>query len=260
MARQRRETALPPPFLKRVWLPGRDEREWPEWANWDEYPLNLELIDNAGLDLRFNTAVTILVGENGSGKSTLLEAIAHACGFSDKGGAVGMRAVEQSAISGADGGALGELLRTSWLPQIRQGWFFRAETFFSVSRYLDEAARDAGAIGPEFLTASHGQGFLAFFEERLDRQGIYFFDEPESALSPMRQFDFLRILNRMQREQRTQIIMATHSPILMALPGAQLLHISRFGLQPIELEQTEHFRIYREFALYPRETIEAMIE
>lgn len=260
MARQRRESSLPPPFLKRAWLPERDEQDWPEWVDWNQYPFNLDLIRNAGVDLEFTKPVTILVGENGSGKSTLLEAVARACGFSDKGGAVGMRAVQQSDLSGEDGGSLGRVLRTSWLPQIRQGWFFRAETFFSVARYLDDAAHDAGQRGPEFLTASHGQGFLAFFEERLDRQGIYFFDEPESALSPMRQFDFLRILHRMQREGRTQVIMATHSPILMALPGADLWHTSRFGLQPIELEQTEHFRIYREFALYPRETIEAMIE
>ena len=260
MARQRRDTSLPPPFLKRVWLPERDEQEWPDWVDWEEYPLNLAMAQNAGLDIHFDNSVTILVGENGSGKSTLLEAIARACGFSDKGGATGMRAVEQSSISGADGGALSKLLRTSWLPQIKQGWFFKAETFFSVARYLDEAAYDAGTVGPQFLTASHGEGFLGFFEERLGRQGVYFFDEPESALSPMRQFDFLRILHRMRREGRTQVIMATHSPILMALPGAALWHISRFGLQPIELEQTEHFRIYREFALYPRETIEAMIE
>jgi predicted ATPase len=260
MAKGRRDTSLPPPFLKRVWLPERNEQDWPEWVDWDEYPFNLPMIDNAGIDVRFDNPITILVGENGSGKSTLLEAIAHRCGFSDKGGAQGMGAVEHAPVSGEDGGALGKLLRTAWLPQIRQGWFFRAETFFGVARYLDEAARDVGQRGPEFLTASHGQGFLAFFEERLNHQGIYFFDEPESALSPARQFDFLRILRRMQREGRSQVIMATHSPILMGLPDAALWHISRFGLQPIALEDTEHYRIYREFILYPHETIEAMIE
>lgn len=256
MARQRKETSLPPPFLKRVWLPERDHQEWPDWVDWDAYPINLPLIRNAGLDIHFDNPVTILVGENGSGKSTLLEAIAHACGFSDKGGAPGMNAVEHSDVSGADGGDLGELLKASWLPKIGQGWFFKAETFFSVARYLDEA----GSLYADFLSASHGEGFLAFFEERLGRQGIYLFDEPESALSPMRQFDFLRILRRMQREARTQVIMATHSPILMALPGAALWQVSRYGLQPIALEETEHYRLYREFILYPHETIEAMVE
>lgn len=260
MARQRREISLPPPFLRRVWLPEKDEQDWPEWVDWEEYPLNLALIRNAGLDIKFENPVTILVGENGAGKSTLLEAIGHACGFSDKGGAQGMHAVAQSDISGADGGQLGELLRAAWLPRIRHGWFFKAETFFSVARYLDEAAYEAHARGPEFLTASHGEGFLSFFEERLERQGIYFFDEPESALSPARQFDFMKILRRMQREGRSQVIMATHSPILMALPDAALWQISKFGIRPITLEDTEHFRIYREFVMYPHETVEAMIE
>lgn len=257
MARQRRDTSLPPPFLKRVWLPGRDERDdWPEWADWNQYPLNLGIVEQNGLDLDFTHPVTILVGENGSGKSTLLEAIAHAAGFSDKGGAVGMGAVGDGAASGIDGGALGELLNTSWLPQVKRGWFFRAETFFSVARYLDEA----GSPMADYLSLSHGEGFITFFEERLGEQGIYIFDEPESALSPARQFDFLKILRRMQREGKSQVIMATHSPILMALPDADLRHIHRFGLDPVELEDTEHFRLYREFILYPQETIEAMIE
>lgn len=260
MSRQRRNTSLPPPFLKRVWLPERDEQEWPDWVDWKKYPLNLPMISNAGIDISFDNSVTIIVGENGSGKSTLLEAIAHCCGFSDKGGAQGMGAVADSAASDTDGGDLGKLLRAAWLPQVRSGWFFRAETFFSVARYLDEAAIDAGFQGPEFLTSSHGQGFLAFFEERLDRQGIYFFDEPDCALSPARQFYFLKILRSIQREGKSQVIMATHSPILMTLPGAALWHISRFGLPPIALEDTDHFRIYREFILYLYETVEAMTE
>jgi predicted ATPase len=256
MAR-RRDTGLPPPFLKRIRLPERDERDdWPDWVRWDEYPLNLGMIQRAGLDIAFTQSVTILVGENGSGKSTLLEAIAQAAGFSDKGGAVGMGAVGHRPASGADGGALGELLRCSWLPQVKRGWFFRAETFFSVARYLDEA----GSPFADYLSLSHGEGFLDFFEERLNRQGVYIFDEPESALSPSRQFDFLKILRRMQREGNSQVIMATHSPILMALPDADLRHIHRFGIDPIRLEDTDHFKIYREFVLYPHETVEAMIE
>lgn len=256
MARRRRDTNLPPPFLKRVWLPDDDAQEWPEWVDWDRYPLNLPLIRHAGFDLHFTNPVTILVGENGSGKSTLLEAIAQTAGFSDKGGAIGMSAVEHSDRSGMDGGALGTLLRAAWLPQVKRGWFFRAETFFSVARYLD----DAGSDRADFLSISHGEGFLAFFEERLEQQGVYIFDEPEAALSPARQFDFLKILRRMQREGKSQVIMATHSPILMALPDADLWHIQRFGISPIALEDTEHYRLYREFILYPRETIEAMIE
>ena len=256
MARKRRDTSLPPPFLKRVWLPERDEQEWPDWVDWEQYPLNLSLVRNAGLDIRFDNPVTIIVGENGSGKSSVLEAIAQACGFSDKGGGAGISGVQHSDASGDDAGALGELLKCSWLPQVKRGWFFRAETFFSVARYLDQA----GSPAADFLSASHGEGFMAFFEERMNHQGVFIFDEPESALSPARQFDFLKILRRMQREGKSQVIMATHSPILMALPDAALWHINRFGLQPIALEDTDHYRLYREFVLYPHETIEAMTE
>ncbi len=212
------------------------------------------------LDISFRLPVTVIVGENGSGKSTLLEAIAAMVGFGEGGGAQGMRAVGASEASGVDGGALGQLLRAAWLPQIRQGWFFRAETFFPVARYLDEAARDVGQPGPDFLSISHGEGFVAFFEERLSQQGLYIFDEPESALSPARQFDFLKILRRMQRQGNSQVIMATHSPILMALPDADLWHIEKWGIRPTTLEETPHFKIYREFTQYPHETVEAMIE
>ena len=261
MARTRPDTKLPPPFLKRVWLPEPNERDdWPDWVDWNQYPLNLGIIERAGLDLRFTHAVTIFVGENGSGKSTLLEAIAQSAGFSDKGGAVGLAAAGHEIASGDDGGALGELLRAAWLPQVKKGWFFKAETFFSLARVLDRAAYDVDQVGPDFLSISHGEGFLAFFEERLQGQGIYIFDEPESALSPARQFDFLRILRRIQLEGKSQVIIATHSPILMALPDADLRHIHRFGINPIKLEDTEHFRLYREFVLYPHETVEAMIE
>ena len=101
---------------------------------------------------------------------------------------------------------------------------------------------------------------MTFFEERLSRQGIYILDEPESALSPQRQFDFLKLLRQLQQANRSQIIMATHSPILMALPDADLWQIDEFGVQPVKLEDTAHYKLYREFSLYPHQTVEAMID
>lgn len=257
MARRPRDTRLPPPFLKRVWLPETDDRSiaWPDWANTEDYPFNMPLL-RGGLDIRFEKPVTIIVGENGSGKSTLLEAIATMAGFNEGGGAQGMAAVGEGYASGADGGALGRVLRSAWLPQVKRGWFFRAETFFSVARYLDEV----GSLRANYLSASHGEGFIDFFEERLGEQGVYILDEPEAALSPQRQFDFLKILRRMQRAENCQVIMATHSPILMALPDADLWQIDPYAIQPTMLENTAHYRLYREFILYPHETIEAMTE
>lgn len=247
-----RETTLPPPYLRRVWLPAPEAGA----ARPTTYPFDLPLIRNDGFDFHFERPITILVGENGTGKSTILEAIARNAGFSDAGGAQGMRAVDAAPRSGMDAGALGLALRSAWLPQMKQGWFFRAETFFTVARYLDEAESPIA----NYLSASHGEGFMSFFEERLSRQGIYILDEPESALSPQRQFDFLKLLRQLQRANRCQIIMATHSPILMALPDADLWQIDEFGVQPVELEETTHYRLYREFALYPHETVEAMID
>ncbi len=252
MARWNRPTSLPPPFLKHVWLPDSLDRTGDDWTS---YPLSLPLVKSGALDLRFSRAVTILVGENGSGKSTLLEAIAVMAGFDERGGAQGMHAVDRSTFSGDDAGRLGDLLKAGWLPRIRQGWFFRAETFHSVASYLD----DSGSIHADFLSSSHGEGFLQFFEERLERQGLFILDEPEAALSPLKQFEFMKLLRRMQRANNCQVIMATHSPILMAQPDSELWLIDPFSISPTTLEQTPHFRLYLEFLNYPHETVEAMI-
>ena len=134
------------------------------------------------------------------------------------------------------GGELSKALRASWLPKITNGWFFRAESFFSVARYLDEAARSVSGPPPDFLSHSHGEGFLRFFEERCQRQGIFIFDEPESALSPARQMEFLKLMRRMEEIGHCQIIMATHSPMLMAYPNARLLRLTKYGLEPVERE------------------------
>jgi predicted ATPase len=128
-----------------------------------------------------------------------------------------------------------------------------------VARYLDRAAIDAAAAPPDFLSHSHGEGFLRFFGERCERQGIFIFDEPESALSPSRQIMFLRLLRRMERSGRCQVLMATHSPLLMAYPGAELLRLSHAGLAPTALEETEHFALTREFCADPARFVEAAL-
>lgn len=231
---------MPAPYLKRVWLdPARI-------ANRNVYPFVLPLLRD-DFELAFDSAITIIVGENGTGKSTLLEGIAVMAGFDDAGGGNGYRPVDHSRALEKMGGSLASALRGSWLPRITNGWFFRAESFFSVARYLDEAAMDVGALPPNFLSYSHGEGFLRFFEERCDRQGIFIFDEPESALSPSRQIEFLKLLHRMHSTGHCQVIMATHSPMLMAYPNATLLRLTRGGLEPVSLKSTDHYRLMRAF-------------
>lgn len=247
MAKQR-HTALPPPYLKRVWLDPAAE------VDRRTYPFCLPLFRDE-FDLGFDSPVTIIVGENGVGKSTLIEGIAVLAGFDEGGGGPGYRAIDHSRAAEVGGGRLADALRASWLPKVGQGWFFRAESFFSVARYLDEA----GSPSADFLSHSHGEGFMRFFEERCDRPGIFLFDEPESALSPNRQFDFLKLLRRMQQGGQSQVIVATHAPILMALPNASLLRMGKYGLEPVMLEETEHYRIMREFTGDPHGFVEAML-
>jgi predicted ATPase len=254
MSRKRnRLVNLPAPYLKRVWLDASLVGEA------QEYPFCLPFLRN-GFELGFDRAITIIVGENGTGKSTLLEGIAVLAGYDEAGGGKGYRPVDHSGAVEAMGGRLSAALRASWLPKITNGWFFRAESFFSVARYLDEAAIRSGGAPPDFLSHSHGEGFLRFFEERCQRQGIFIFDEPESALSPNRQIEFLKLMRRMDESKISQIIMATHSPMLMAYPGAQLLRLSKYGLEPVAVEETEHFRIMRQFWTAPAEFIKAMLE
>jgi predicted ATPase len=253
MARNYRHTKLPPPYLKRIWV---DEDKT---VDRDAYPFCLPLFRAPGFELEFDSPVTIIVGENGTGKSTLLEGIAVLAGFDEAGGGPGYRPVDHSNALEENGGLLADGMKASWLPKVSQGWFFRAESFFSVARYLDDAARESNAFGPDFLSHSHGEGFMRFFDERCQRPGIFIFDEPESALSITRQFDFLKLLRRIQEAGNSQVIMATHSPILMALPDARLLRLEKYGLRPVSLEDTEHYRMMREFILDPQGTVEMML-
>lgn len=241
-------TSLPAPYLKRLWV--REDAGLGE-----HYPFNLPWLDQ-DFSLDFSTPVTIIVGENGTGKSTLIEALAALCGYDEAGGGKGYRPVDHSRALDRSGALLAGALRASWLPKVTAGWFFRAETFFSVARFLDEAARDANAAPPDFLSFSHGEGFVRFFAERMSRQGIYFLDEPESALSPKRQLELLRLLHEIQGSAKAQIFMATHSPILMAVPGARLLEISRAGIADTELRDTRHFKLYRDFTSDPDDFVD----
>src|SRR6266404_7129838 len=226
ISKRNRTIRMPAPYLRRIWLdPSRiDDRA--------AYPFCLPFLHD-DFELSFDQSITIIVGENGTGKSTLLEGIAVLAGYDEAGGGKGYRPVDHSNALEAMGGGLSEALRASWLPKITNGWFFRAESFFSVARYLDAVGSTS-----DFLSYSHGEGFLRFFEERCQRQGIFTFDEPESALSPSRQIEFLKLLRRMDGSKISQVIMATHSPMLMAYPGAQLLRMSKYGLEPVTVEET----------------------
>src|SRR3954451_960789 len=228
-SRRNRTIRLPAPYLRRIWL-NQDRVTEP-----DAYPFCLPFLRD-GFELSFDRSITIIAGENGTGKSTLLEGIAVLAGYDEAGGGKGYMPVDHSKALEKMGGALSKALRASWLPKITNGWFFRAESFFSVSRYQDEVNLEdipdvPAGTPPDFLSHSHGEGFLRFLQERCQRQGIFIFDEPESALSPARQSEFLKLLRRMEGSRICQVIMATHSPMLMAYPNTQLLRLGKYGLE-----------------------------
>ncbi|NBZ89607.1 AAA family ATPase [Stagnihabitans tardus] len=248
MPRRPHRTALPAPFLQRISLR--------EKLTSRDYPFNLPWLQDPDFELTFQSPVTILTGENGSGKSTLVEALAALSGYDEAGGGKGYRPVDHSRALDTSGAALADALRAAWLPKITKGWFFRAETFFSVARYLD--AVDSPSA--DFLSHSHGEGFTRFFTERMADQGIYFLDEPESALSPRRQLDLLRLLARISESASAQVIMATHSPLLMAVPGAQVLELTRHGIAQTDYRQTRHFKLYRDFTADPQSFVTEVLE
>jgi len=242
MARRRKPgTDLPSPYLKKVtWARPYEPRP-------KQYPFSLPYLDDPDWSIEFTTPVTVIMGENGVGKSTLIEAIAGVAGYDETGGGKGYRPVDHTTALAVSGTQLAAHLRAAWLPKITTGWFFRAETFWAVARYLD----DLPGGGPDFLSYSHGEGFLRVFGERCRAQGLYLMDEPESALSPSRQMDLVELLAEIQETASAQVILATHSPILMAVPGARLLQLTRFGLEEVALKDTRHFKLYRAFCQDP---------
>ena len=217
------------------------------------YPFSLPCLADDGFRIAFEAPLTVFSGENGSGKSTLLEAIADHLGLGRGGGSRDHR-----DVSGEMAGGLAKALRFSWLPKVTNGFFFRAETYFELVSYLEETAKEwpvmRAIYGATPLDAqSHGEAFLALFENRLgnDRRAIYLFDEPEAALSPQRLARFVRLLRRAELSGNVQVIMATHSPVLMGYPGAQLLDLSGGHICERRLTQTEHFRTLQDFFVDP---------
>ena len=157
------------------------------------------------------------------------------------------------------GGQLSTALRASWLPKITN-WLVLPRRELLLGRAISgRAARIPASPSADFLSHSHGEGFLRFFEERCQRQGIFIFDEPESALSPSRQIEFLKLMRRMENIGHCQIIMATHSPMLMAYPGATLLRLTKYGLEPVTVKDTDHYKVMREFCDDPAGFVQAAI-
>jgi predicted ATPase len=145
---------------------------------------------------------------------------------------------------------LAQALRLSWLPKVTEGFFMRAESFYNFATYLDQVS-DLRAYGGRSLHhQSHGESFLALFQNRFE-QGIYILDEPEAALSPQRQLSFLRIIHDLEAPGHAQFLIATHSPILMAYPGAVLYGFDERGINEVAYHDTENFLVTKDFLNAP---------
>jgi predicted ATPase len=226
------------PFLKSL-------RYTPPNATPDDFPFSMPLFRRAW-DLHFTSPLTILAGENGSGKSTLPEIIADNIGFSSNGGSQDHLTVETDVSLTA----LRAALRFGWLPKIKTGFFFRAESFATLATYLDTVANwpePPGGAPRRLLGRSHGEGTLALMMQRLQRRGqaIYLFDEPEAALSPRSQILLRDLLRSVLATGTTQIVMATHLPLLMQISPGPLLYLDN-EITYRDYRKTPHFEIYRD--------------
>jgi predicted ATPase len=218
-------------------------------SDFRRYPFSLPVVSSLER-VTFEAPVTFFVGENGSGKSTLLEAIAVALGFNAEGGSRNFRFGTRPSHS-----ELHEHLRViRGRERPRDGFFLRAESYFNVAteiENLDAIPSPGPPIGPTYgpralHEQSHGESFLALVEHRFRGHGIYLLDEPEAALSPMRQMALLSRLHALV-QARSQFIVATHSPILLAYPDATIYECSSAGLRSLRYEDTEHFRVTKDF-------------
>ena len=202
----------------------------------------------AGERLSFDSPVTFLVGENGAGKSTLLEGIAVACGFNPEGGTRNFSFSTRDTHS-----ALGDYLTVSRSAYPRDGFFLRAESFYNTASYLEDAYQAELHLGTgtpygmrSLHAQSHGESFLALVQNRFGGEGVYLLDEPEAALSPARQLTLLGQIHQLVGED-SQFLIATHSPILMAYPGAHLYLLSEGGIQRVDYRETEHYLLTKRF-------------
>lgn len=217
----------------------------------DVYPFNVPSLRNLER-LELEPGLTFFVGENGSGKSTLLEAIAVKLGINAEGGSRNYRFSTAETHSN-----LKDILKIERIRYFSDCFFLRAESFYNVATYAESLAVSPG--GRSLHHQSHGESFMSFFMNRLFGDGLYLFDEPEAALSPQRQMAVIPLLHRLLAEG-SQIIIATHSPILLAYPNALIYEFSEHGIRKIAYEETEHFMVTRDFLNRHKRMIEMLIE
>lgn len=213
-------------------------------------------------ELVFHQRITFLVGENGTGKSTLLEAMAAGCGLNPEGGSRNFHFSTSDTHSSLYRAV--KLSRGPYRP--KNGFFLRAESFYNAATYIDELDRQAAASpqikesygGKSLHCQSHGESFFALVQNRFGEKGLYFLDEPEAALSPSRQMALLARIHELSSS--SQFIIATHSPILIACPGAEVLSLDGGKIAPIPYQETEQYKLTLRFLQNPEKMLRFLLE
>ncbi len=227
----------------------------------ERYPFNLPVV--RGLErIRFHPQVTFFVGENATGKSTLLEAIAVALGLNPEGGTRNFNFSTRSSHS-----ELHRHIRISkGVRKPVNSFFMRSESYFNLATEIEEL--DRGPLGPPIIDSyggvplheqSHGEAFFACFRNRFGGGGLYILDEPEAALSPLRQVAFLKIMHDLLKK-RSQFVIATHSPIILAYPDSKILECSDHGLREISWKESQAYSLTRQFLERPDEMLRELFE
>lgn len=251
VAHRRTIMLAPKPYLREISL----KRE--QIDKYDSYPFNIPAIRKLKR-LTFHPDVTFIVGENGCGKSTLLEAIATAWGFNPEGGSINFRFSTRASHS--ELGDYFRMVKSSSRP--KDGFFLRAESFFNVATNIEDMDAEPSPAPPiinsygmsSLHERSHGESFLALLNHRFGGKGFYVLDEPEAALSPTRQLAVIRRIHQLVLKN-SQFIIATHSPILMAYPGAKIILFDENGSSEVSYEATEHYAVTKEFISNPAKLI-----
>ena len=227
--------------------------------NWDmigrdSYLRNIPALRDVD-HVAFSCPITFFVGENGSGKSTLLEAIAVAFGFNPEGGTRNYHFSTYDSHS-----ELCDAIRL--LRGVRRaagGYFLRAESFYNVATKEEEYSRGPGGRPQHFHEKSHGESFLALAQNSFGPNGLYLRDEPEAALSPQRQLTLLMEIDRCVKEG-SQFIIVSHSPILLGMPGAQILSFDGGPVHPCTYEETDSYQVTEMFINHKEQLLKRLLE
>ncbi len=204
-----------------------------------------------GKILNLSKNISFFVGENGTGKSTLIEAIATAFGFNPEGGTRNFNFSTNNSHSD-----LWKSITLGKLNVPKDGFFLRAESFYNVASYIDEVGVTHNYGTTSLHQQSHGESFLAVVQNRFSGNGLYILDEPEASLSPMRLMTLMVEIDKLIKNN-SQFIIATHSPILLTFPNAEIFEFSfsNTGIKTVSYEETEHYQITKSFLENPNKML-----